>query len=145
MGCLPPLASPRLLWSSPRPASLLLDEMRMKARNTISSVLDKTLHSISRMFHAMRANRANQTPFILGTASKSNAGNIPFSQLISFRLTRSHGQITPGHIVKTPLNLTLPESICSVAFTASVIGKVSTMHLTPWILANSIASSESRA
>lgn len=48
-------------------------------------------------------------------------------------------------IVRTALNLAFPLFMCSRAFGASAKGNVSIMHFTPWICANLIASSLSRA
>lgn len=48
-------------------------------------------------------------------------------------------------IVRTALNLAFPLIICSKAFGASAKGNFSIMHFTPWICANLIASSLSRA
>lgn len=48
-------------------------------------------------------------------------------------------------ILRTALNLAFPLFMCSRAFGASAKGNVSTMQFTPWICANLIASSLSRA
>lgn len=44
-------------------------------------------------------------------------------------------------ITRTPLNLTLPSSMCFIASFAFSRGNSSTIHLTSWFFANSIASS----